>query len=232
MTGEKNLQRLFPVVILLSVILGDGCTSSSTSSRSSSGALMVKMQEESYVIKKGDQIEISVWGYPEFQTTTHVKESGTITIPLAGEIRAAGLPKRRFIEEVRKKLSEFIKGDAEITVSVSSAGSQKVSVLGAVTRQDNYPVTGAISLLEALSSAGGTTVESDISHVKILRNGRTEESLDVDVAWYLESGNLEAVPKVFPGDVVYVPKKENVIRSFSDFLRDAVLLLGTFRVFY
>lgn len=177
-------------------------------------------------------VELSVLGYPEFQTSTTVKESGALMVPLIGEVHVAGLTREQFVVTLRKKLAEFVKGEPEITIGISSPANQKISVLGAVTRQDNYPVTGEISLLEALSSAGGTTPESDLSHIRIIHNGNTNDLAEVDITSYLELGNLEAVPKVQSGDVIYVPKKENVVRVFSDFLRDAVFLFGTFRLFY
>lgn len=199
-------------------------------SRSNTGVLLVKMQSNTYLIKQGDNVEMSVWGYPEFNTSTLVKTGGTITIPLLGEMKAAGITKEDFGDLVRSRLSEYVQGEPRITLSISSPLSQKVTVLGAVTRQDNYPVTSDASLVEILSAAGGATAESDLNHVKILRYGSNDEPLEVDVAWHMETGNVDLIPKVRPGDTVFVPKKENFIRSFSDFLRDVVLLFGFFRV--
>jgi len=201
-------------------------------SRSGSGVMDVAVRSESDVIKVGDQLELSVWGYPEFQTTAVLRESGIISVPLVGDVTAIGLTKQQLINNIRGRLTKFVKGEAEITLNITNPDSRKVSVFGSVTRQDNYPVTGEVSLMEALSSAGGTTPESDLNHVKIIHNGNLNEPVEVDLAKYLESGRLDQVPRVGAGDVVYVPKKENVVRSFSDFLRDAVLLIGTFRIFY
>lgn len=196
------------------------------------GSILVKMQSSVYVVKKGDLIELSVLGYPEFQTSTTVKESGAIIVPLLGEIQASGLTKQQLTDIIRKKLSEFVKGEPEITIGISNPANQKISVLGAVTRQDNYPVTGELSLLEVLSTAGGPTIEADLSRVRILYNGNTNDQQEVDLSTYLELGNTEGVPKVQPGDVVYVPKKENIVREFSEFLRDAVFIFGAFRLLY
>lgn len=213
-----------------------GCMASNNSTEPSlhqrDGSILVKMQSSVYVVKKGDLIELSVLGYPEFQTSTTVKESGAIIVPLLGEIQASGLTKQQLTDIIRKKLSEFVKGEPEITIGISNPANQKISVLGAVTRQDNYPVTGELSLLEVLSTAGGPTIEADLSRVRILYNGNTNDQQEVDLSTYLELGNTEGVPKVQPGDVVYVPKKENIVREFSEFLRDAVFIFGAFRLLY
>jgi polysaccharide export outer membrane protein len=224
------------VLALIAAAIISGCYNSKeitgSVSRSTTGSLMVKMQSGTYQIKTGDVVELSVLGYPEFQTSATVKESGAMLVPLVGEVRVAGLTQQQVIDTLRRKLVEFVKGQPEITIGISSPASQKICVLGAVTRQDNYPVVGELTVLEALSCAGGTTPESDLKHVRIIHNGNTNDFTEVDLSSYLELGNREAVSKVQAGDVIYVPRKENVVRDFSDFLRDAVFLFGTFRLFY
>ncbi|HLX11973.1 MAG TPA: polysaccharide biosynthesis/export family protein [Bacteroidota bacterium] len=234
---SKIVQGSWLILCGLGIFIGwYGCSSSNdiveSRSRSIMGSLKKDSANVSTVIREGDQIEISVWGYPEFQTTATVKEAGTITLPLAGDIQAAGLTKDQLIAATKVRLKEFIQGDPEITVSITNPSTLKISVLGAVTRQDNFPVTGDVTLLEILSTAGGSTPESDLSHIRIIRRGILKQTSEVNLAASIETGNFEGLPRVHPGDVVFVPKRENVVRSFSDFLRDAVLLFGTFRVFY
>lgn len=202
-----------------------------SSSRSGKGIIIINTPANTAppVIKQGDNVEISVWGYPEFTTSTTVKMGGTVTLPLVGDIKAEGLSKADFTELVKARLSEYVKGNPKITISISSPLVQKVTVLGEVTRQDTYPVTSEVPLIELLSTAGGTTADSDLNHVRILRYD-TDQPIEVNVQRYIETGNVDMMPKVRPGDTVFVPKKENFVRSFSDFLRDVVLLFGFFRV--
>jgi polysaccharide export outer membrane protein len=199
--------------------------------RSGSKTIQAEPKADDYVIRQGDQIQFSVWGYPEFTTQALVKESGSLTIPLIGDILVSGSTKEQFVKEVRKRLSEYVQGDIQITINILSATAQKVSVIGAVTKQENYPVTSDLSLLEVLSMAGGTTPDSDLRHVRILRAGLDRQPIEVDLMWYIENGNIDAVPIVRPGDTIFIPKRGNVIRELSDFLRDAVFILGFFRVF-
>ncbi len=216
-----------------------GCSSSQEAAkenlpqviRSVSQPLQMELQADSYIIRQGDQIQLSVWGYPEFNQTAIVKETGTITIPLIGEQMATGLTKEQFTIQIQKKLSEYVQGEAKLTVNVISTVAQTVAVLGAVYKQDNYPVTSDISLLQILSAAGGTTVDSDLRHVKILRADMKRQPIEVDLTWYLENGHLDSVPLVRPGDAVYIPRKGNIIRELSDFMRDAIFIFGFFRVF-
>ncbi|MBI1806202.1 MAG: polysaccharide biosynthesis/export family protein [Ignavibacteria bacterium] len=199
--------------------------------RSGSRSVQMEAQADNYVIRQGDQIQLSVWGYPEFNVTTSVRETGTIPVPLIGEVNAAGLTKEQFTEQLRQKLSEYIQGEVKLTATVVSTVAQKVAVLGAVSKQENYPVTSDVSLIEILSTAGGTTPESDLRHIKILRSGTNRQPIEIDLTWYMENGNIESIPMIRPGDTVFVPKKGNIIRELSDFMRDAIFIFGFFRVF-
>ncbi len=193
--------------------------------------MLSEAQSDTYIIRQGDQIQISVWGYPEFNTTSTVKEGGKLSVPLIGDMVVVGYTRQQFVEQLKQRLAEYIQGEIKLNVAISSALAQKISVLGEVSRQENYPFTEEATLLEVLSSAGGTTADSDLRHIKIYRRGASREPLEVDLAWYLENGEVESIPLVRPGDTVYVPRKGNIVRELSDFMRDAIFIFGFFRVF-
>jgi polysaccharide export outer membrane protein len=235
MLAMNKLYFIFFIFLVCSLI---GCMRNEITSdnvpviyRSATRAFPSDTVENNYVIREGDQIQLSVWGYPEFDTTALVKETGTIGVALVGEIKAVGYTKEQFTQQVKEKLSDYIKGDIKLSITVTTMLSKKITVIGSVVRQENYPVVGNVSLVEILSTAGGTTNESDLRHIKIIRYGDTRHPVEVDLSWYLENGNIDAIPIVRPGDTVFVPKRENIVREFSDFFRDALFLFGFFRVF-
>jgi len=199
--------------------------------RSGSRSVHADMQADTYVIRKGDQIQIAIWGYSEFNTTANVKEVGTISVPLIGDVPAAGSTKQQFEEELRKRLSEYIQGEIKLTVTIVSVVVQKVTVIGAVTRQENYPLPADATLLEIVSTAGGVTPDSDLRHVRIIRGGMDKQPIEVDLTSFIENGDVTSIPIIHPGDTVFIPKRENVIRELSDFVRDAIFIFGFFRVF-
>jgi polysaccharide export outer membrane protein len=184
-------------------------------------------------IAAGDSVGFSVWGYPEFNTRAIVRRSGYITVTLIGEMMVAGYTKEQFTAALRQNLAEYIQGEIRLFVEITSP-LPKIIVLGTVPRQANFPSNIDIPLLELLSNVGGWTDESDLRHVRISRQ-TTQESqggtFEVDMESYLESGDLQSLPLVSPGDVVYVPKKENAVRQTAEYLRDAFLLFGFFRLF-
>lgn len=183
-----------------------------------------------YKIRPGDEIEILVWEQENFNTSTTVANQGTIVVPLIGEVKVTGLTKAELRRELSRKLSEYIKGDVNLTVSLRSIDNMEVSVFGQVTQPDNYQVVDETSIFKVLSMAGGPSDDANIRRVKIYRKSGDPNYQTIDLTYYLDSGRMDSTATVLPGDIVYVPQRQNVVREMSDFLRDVVLLFGIFRV--
>jgi len=187
-------------------------------------------QGADYIIAKGDQLLVTVWEYSEFTTTATVKDDGMFTMPLLGELKAAGLTKDEFITSLKKKLAAYIKGEINITVSVLSSLGQRITVLGAVLRPENYPVSTEVNLLEIISMAGGYLPDARLDKVKIFHKDKLQAPTEVDLDTFLEKSDIENIPKVRAGDIVFVPRQQNVVRDFGEFFRDVAFLLTLFRL--
>jgi len=223
-------------ILLISLLPGCGSSDASRESvtqivRSSSRPIQSEAKSDDYVIRQRDSITVEVFGYPEFNTGTIVKDLGTVSIPNIGEVTAAGLTKDQFNQLLETKLSEYIQGEVKFSLVVISAVPQKITILGEVGRQENYPLSNEVTLLEALSMAQGVTVDSDLRTIKILRGGLNSQPIIVDLTSFLEKGNLEAIPIVRPGDIIFVPRNSNVIRELSAFMRDVIFIFGFFQLF-
>ncbi len=239
--GVPGRPRCVPVLILpLLAALGLlGCTTGEStretyarSQTTSAVALMNPAPGDTSYIMIGDSVIVSVWGYPEFTTHAAVKATGTITVPLVGEQLAAGLRKDELIARLRQKLAEYIKGEIRIGLDIERS-PPRITVLGTVARPGSFPATTDVTLLEVLANVGGWNEEADLRYVRINRQSSTLSdpgALVVNLAWYMDRGNTRSVPMVRPGDVVIVPRKENFVRDVSDFLRDAFILFGVFRL--
>ena len=233
---KNTIAILVSFVALLNV---SGCSSSEETARESgvqvhrSGSKPInpEPQVENYVIRQGDSISVSVWGFSQFNTNGLVKANGTLNIPLLGDVIAAGLTKDQLIDDLNKKLKEYIQGEIKLTVTVVSSVVKKITVLGAVVRQENYAVPSDLTLSEALAVAGGVTPEADLKHIRILRSGMNGQPIEVDLSSYIEQGNFETMPIIRAGDTVFVPKDENLIRDLSIYMGSAVLLFSFFVLF-
>jgi len=105
---------------------------------------------------------------------------------------------------------------------------KRVSVMGAVNKQGNYPAMGEMSLVEIIADAGGAAPDADLRHVKIFTGGRVGDAEDVDLERYLENGSIGDVPEIKPGDTVFVPAQDNLIREVSRYAEDVLVLFGFF----
>lgn len=180
----------------------------------------------------GDEITVLVFGYEEFDTQGVVSSDGTLVMPLVGELQVAGLTRSGFEEKVRQALREYIREEIVLTVSIRNTSRDMVSVLGSVRDPSNYPVIGQASLFEVLSMAGGTLEDADLRNIRVYRQHSPLVQSRVDLTWHLEQGQIDSSPlHIQPGDIILVPRKDNMVRELSFFLRDVVLLFGLFNAF-
>jgi len=193
-------------------------------------AISASAQGDDYIIAKGDQMLVTVWGYPEFTTTSTVRDNGMFTITLLGDLKAAGLTKDEFITSLKKKLAEYVPGEVRVTVSVTASVGQRVTLLGAVARPDNYPISGQISLLELLTMAGGARADARLSRIKVIHKDKLQPPTEVDLESYLDEFDIENIPKVQAGDLVFVPVQRDFVKELGGFLGGFTLLLALFRL--
>src|SRR5579863_74702 len=109
-----------------------------------------------YVIGAEDLLDISVWKEPDLTRTVPVRPDGKISLPLLNDIQAAGETPTQLSTHVAESLKRFVT-DPQVTVIVTAINSQRIYLLGEVTRAGAYPLLPGMTVLQALSSAGGLT---------------------------------------------------------------------------
>jgi polysaccharide biosynthesis/export protein len=158
-----------------------------------------------YKIGPQDVLDISVFQVPDLQRTVQVADSGTVNLPLVGDIQAVGLTAQQVEQDLAKKLGAKYLQSPQVTVSVKEFNSQRVTVDGAVAKPGVYPIRGHSTLLEIISTAGGLTEASDETNVVVFRDAtgkgkRTAAAFDYSA---IRSGTAEN-PALEQGDVVVV----------------------------
>jgi len=223
--------------LVLAAALCAGCTSESVTSDTARamstpglGAERFGPGAHSDLIAPGDQLQLTVAGYPEFNTSSAVKSTGVFTIPLVGDVKAAGLTRDQLEAEIIKSLTDFVKSKVYVTLTLNSATVQNIIVLGAVAQQNSFPNSTPVSVFQLLATAGGPTVDADLRHIKVYRSGDLSREEEIDLSGIVSPGGRpgRATPMVNPGDLLYVPKSENFIRQFSPFIYDVVVVLTLF----
>lgn len=163
------------------------------------------VDQATYRVGPEDVLEISVWREDALRKETLVRPDGGISYPLIGDVQAAGKTVAELREEITKRLDKFIP-DAVVSVTVIKAGSQRIYVLGKVTRPGEFPVGRSIDVLQALSMSGGLTPFADANGIRIMRrDGDRQVALPFEYARVVRGERLEQNIQLRAGDVVVVP---------------------------
>jgi len=118
-----------------------------------------------------DIIRISVWREPELSSAVQVRPDGKITLPLIGEIQAAGETPESLKQKIVTSLSEFMT-KPEVMVTLASVQSRRYHISGEVTRPGTFPLIVPVTVLEALTNAGGFREFANLKKIRILRKGQ------------------------------------------------------------
>ena len=172
-----------------------------------------------YVIGAQDVLQIAVFNQADLGGRYVVEADGTFSFPLIGRITAAGLTLREFEQALNKGLADGYFRVPQVTVAVDQYRSQRIFVLGEVRQPGTYPLTGDMSLIEALASAGSTTPASSGEAV-IVRSAEADgpvlpgedagsEVIRVDLRAF-QSGAVSQNVTLRDGDTVFIPRAETI----------------------
>ena len=125
-----------------------------------------------YNIGPEDVLFISVWREPDFTKVVLVRPDGKITMPLIGDISAAGVTPVQLTKELTDKLGTYV-NRPDVTVTVQEVRSKKYYMDGEFNHAGEFPLVTTTKVLEAISKAGGFREFADQKHIKILRGNKT-----------------------------------------------------------
>lgn len=153
-----------------------------------------------------DVIEVKVFQDPNLNTKTTVTDDGRITMPLIGKIDVSGLTPSEVETRIKTLLEAKYINKADVSVTVVEAGSKPISVIGAVSRPGRIGITGNITLIQAITQAGGL-VSGYGRSLYVLRtaaNGLTEQ-IAIDIDELMIRGNPDLNLPLRANDVINVP---------------------------
>lgn len=119
-------------------------------------AMLAQSQQSDYVIGPQDVLAVAVWDQEDLKGKFAVETDGTFTFPLIGRIKAGGLTLRELEIELKRRLADGYFNNPQVTVAIEQYRSQRVFVVGEVRTPGTYPLTGDMTLIEALARAGST----------------------------------------------------------------------------
>jgi polysaccharide export outer membrane protein len=169
------------------------------------GGVAQAQQPADYRLHPGDQVEAAVWKEPDLTRTVIVRPDGKFTFPLAGEIVAAGRTVAQIQEDIASRLIKYIP-EPVVTVSVTQIEGNRAYVIGQVNKPGAFVMNPSLTVLQALSLAGGTTPYASVNDIIIIRNsGGKSQSLPFRYSEISRGRNLEQNIRLESGDVVVVP---------------------------
>lgn len=180
-------------------------TPAAMSSPKSGAAQAVVSTDPDYKIGPLDLLRIDVWKEPDISRTVPVRPDGKISLPLLSDMQAAGLTAAELYVRIAEGLKEYIT-NPQVTVGVSEINSRRVYITGEVTHPGALPLLPNMTVLQALSSAGGFTQFAKLKSIYVLR---TENGKKVKYPFsYKEvvgGRKQEQDIELLPGDVIVVP---------------------------
>jgi polysaccharide biosynthesis/export protein len=170
------------------------------------GATATKAHDDSFVIGNDDVLAINVWKEPDISRSIPVRSDGKISLPLVGEVQAAGQTPLKLEQDIAARLKNYI-GEPEVTVIVQQINSQKFNILGMVNRPGTYPVTNSATVLDAIALAGGFKDFAKQKSIYILRQNPdgTQTRLPFNYKEVVKGQNTAQNIKLQPRDTIVVP---------------------------
>jgi polysaccharide biosynthesis/export protein len=163
------------------------------------------VSSKDYIIGPNDVLDVSVWKEPDLTRSLPVRPDGKISMPLLNDVQAAGLTPNQLAQSLTDRLKKYLTAP-QVTVMVSQINSQRVYVIGEVTRPGAYPLLPGMNILQAISSAGGLTLFANSKKIFLLRNeNQTQNKFPFNYKDVVDGRKPEENIALKPGDTVVVP---------------------------
>ncbi len=162
--------------------------------------------QQGYELRPGDIVAVSVWQEPGLEQLVLVRPDGGVSFPLAGDLKAEGLTLEELGAVLKQRLSKFIP-DPVVTVTLQEIPGNRIYVIGKVNKPGDFAIIARdVTVMQALSMAGGLTPFADEKNIKVLRmeNGQ-QRSISFDYRKIRRGQDLEQNIALQAGDVIVVP---------------------------
>lgn len=166
----------------------------------------VRAHDDTFVIGNDDLLAINVWKEPDISRQVPVRSDGKISLPLVGEVKAAGQTPLKLEEDLAAKLKDYI-DQPEVTVIVQQINSQKFNILGQVNHPGSFPLTNSATVLDAIALAGGFRDFAKQKSIYVLRANvdGSETRIAFNYKQVVKGHNPEQNIKLEPRDTIVVP---------------------------
>lgn len=164
-----------------------------------------------YKIGVADILSVVVWKSPELSTESTVRPDGRISVPLGGDILAAGKGVEELSADIATKLSSYVRNPV-VTVMVrnpvSAEYARRIRVTGAVELPQSVQYKEGMTVLDLVLLAGGLTEFAKGNGAKLYRNsGQKVDVYPVNINDILKKGNIQTNYLLAPSDILTIPER-------------------------
>jgi len=165
-----------------------------------------KPHDNSFVIGNDDVLAVSVWKEAEISRSVPVRSDGKISLPLVGELQAAGRTPFNLEQDIAERLKNYI-SEPEVTVIVQQINSQKFNIMGQVVKPGSYPLATAATVLDAIAVAGGFRDFAKKKSIYVLRQNvdGTQTRIPFNYKEVIKGQSPSENTKLQPRDTIVVP---------------------------
>jgi polysaccharide biosynthesis/export protein len=197
---NRTINRIFSLLLFLSMIFSYSVcfAEEKMDTQNSSGA-------SHYLIGANDLLNIFVWKESDLTQDVTVMADGRITLPIIGDIMVKGLTVTQLRDIIQEKLKNYI-SNPDVTVVVKESRSRKVYTIGKIRNPGSYNLAPDMTVLQALSAAGGCTDWAEIKKIMIVRRNENKEVIfHFNYEEYVSGKNPDQNILLEPNDTIVVP---------------------------
>ena len=160
-----------------------------------------------FVVGVADMVRVNVWHMPDLSVDTRVRPDGTLTMPLIGDLTAAGRTTSALRSEIETRLKSYVKDDSvQVSVAVSEVNSYQFTVMGNAEHQGMFTSHRFVTVTEALAMAGGPSRFASLSNVVLIRAAPSgPRRIPIDLAAIYNGKRPEMNLVIVAGDTLYLP---------------------------
>ena len=161
-----------------------------------------------YRISGADLIAITVYQDADMSRKARVNANGTISMPLIGAVKVGGMTLIEAQSAIETKLGKFLVSP-QVSLFIEEYGNKTIFVMGEVQKPGSYPIPteSRMTVLEAISTAGGFTPIAAQDRARVLRNVNGQSvTYTIDTKEITQQGQKEKDMVLEPNDIIYVPQ--------------------------
>ena len=168
---------------------------------------------EEYRLGPGDILNITVWGFEEFNLPAsnvqggtsgyYIRPDGKFSFPLVGEVKAADLTSAELTAQLTRALGDYLV-EPKVTINIAKLRTIRVYVLGEVRNPGMFNIERTHTLLDAVGAAGGPTKEAAKKNIYVVRRDQPGKATRLNLLKILEKGDMRENISLGDGDAIYL----------------------------